>query len=456
MMARTMQGMDRNSEIEQIQSGLLGPDGALDEAKFRQYAVRDPQGAKAFREAIDGPQIRWQLGRIGDGLGGEVDVLFDPMDPSKIQTIDGQPIGAGLLGAQEAPAAAPQFGILRDAVEQVESGGNPLAVSTAGAIGPMQTMPGTLRDPGFGVVPARNDSIDEQRRVGNDYLSAMLNKYADPRLALAAYNAGPGRVDQAMAAGGGVDGALSRLPQETRDYVPKVLNRAGVAQAQPMGLGRRPAKAAQEKDRYRTLNAEEVTQLGLPTGTVAQQGPTGQIQIVNKPRDLPTGGQVIDNGDGTTTFIPAGKITEGERNAAGFYERMVSATGQMDELVNSGYDPTSVGGIRDQLTAGRATTNWAASPEGQKFRQAAMNWVRANLRKESGAAIGVDEARQEIANYFPQPGDSTAVVQQKAEQRKVVEAAMRKAAGGALPPAMQPASAQKKRLKFNPKTGKLE
>lgn len=130
----------------------------------------------------------------------------------------------------------------------------------------------------------------------------------------------------------------------------------------------------------------------------------------------------------------------------------------MDELVNTGYDPTSVGGIRDQLTAGRTATNWAASPEGQKFRQAAMNWVRANLRKESGAAIAVDEARQEIANYFPQPGDSPAVVQQKAEQRKVVEGAMRKAAGGALPPAMKPTADgnQKKRLKFNPKTGKLE
>lgn len=111
----------------------------------------------------------------------------------------------------------------------------------------MQTMPGTLRDPGFGVAPARDGSIDEQRRVGNDYLSAMLNKYADPRLALAAYNAGPGRVDQAMAAGGGAEAALSRLPQETRDYVPKVLGRAGFAQAQP-GLGRRPAKSGAGRD----------------------------------------------------------------------------------------------------------------------------------------------------------------------------------------------------------------
>lgn len=86
-----------------------------------------------------------------------------------------------------------------------------------------------------------------------------------------------------------------------------------------------------------------------------------------------------------------------------------------------------------------------------------MNWVRANLRKESGAAIGVDEARQEIANYFPQPGDSAEVVKQKADQRRVVEQAMRTAAGGALaPPSQQRADSAKKRLKFNPATGKLE
>jgi hypothetical protein len=33
------------------------------------------------------------MGRIGDGQGGEIDVLFDPLDPAKIRTIDGQPIG---------------------------------------------------------------------------------------------------------------------------------------------------------------------------------------------------------------------------------------------------------------------------------------------------------------------------------------------------------------------------
>jgi hypothetical protein len=155
------------------------------------------------------------------------------------------------------------------------------------------------------------------------------------------------------------------------------------------------------------------------------------VQIVNKPRDLPAGGQVIDNGDGTTTYIPAGKVSDASRNAAGFYQRMVEADKELTGLEQHGYDPTN---LRDQFTVGGKFLNGLASDEGQQYHQAAQNWVRANLRKESGAAIGVAEMDQEIRNYFPQIGDSPAVIAQKAHNRRVVEDAMRQAAAGALPP----------------------
>lgn len=78
-----------------------------------------------------------------------------------------------------------------------ESRGNPRAVSKKGAVGTMQTMPATLKNPGFGVTPARDDSDAERERVGKDYLRAMLARYPGrPDLALAAYNAGPGRADR--------------------------------------------------------------------------------------------------------------------------------------------------------------------------------------------------------------------------------------------------------------------
>lgn len=140
-------------------------------------------------------------------------------------------------------------------------------------------------------------------------------------------------------------------------------------------------------------------------------------------------GQVVDNGDGTTTFIPSSKANSQERNNAGFYQRMVSADGELDALTDAGYDPTN---IRDKLTVG-GFANMLATSDGQQYNQAAQNWVRANLRKESGAAIGAAEMDQEIANYFPQIGDSKGVIDQKSRNRDVVEDAMKLAAGRALP-----------------------
>ena len=118
------------------------------------------------------------------------------------------------------------FQRLRDAVEWQESRGNPNAVSPKGAKGRMQTMPHTLRDPGYGVKPARDDSDAELTRVGNEYLQAMLREYNDPRLALAAYNWGPGNVNKALKrTKGDVDALLQGAPKETQDYVRKILGR---------------------------------------------------------------------------------------------------------------------------------------------------------------------------------------------------------------------------------------
>lgn len=86
-------------------------------------------------------------------------------------------------------------------VKQVESGGNPNAVSPKGARGLMQTLPGTLRDPGYGVRPAKDESPAELERVGQDYLKAMYAKYGNLKDTLAAYNWGPGNVDKWQASG---------------------------------------------------------------------------------------------------------------------------------------------------------------------------------------------------------------------------------------------------------------
>jgi hypothetical protein len=98
------------------------------------------------------------------------------------------------------------------AVVSTESNYNPMAISQAGAVGLTQLMPKTAA--GMGVNPL---DVDENLKGGGQYLQSLIKKYdGNVAKALAAYNAGPGRVDK-----GGP------LPQETQDYVAKVLLKAG-------------------------------------------------------------------------------------------------------------------------------------------------------------------------------------------------------------------------------------
>lgn len=85
----------------------------------------------------------------------------------------------------------------------------------------MQVMPATARDPGFGLRPANPNDPTDMNRLGREYRAAMERRYGgDPAKMWAAYNAGPGRVDDALRGGANW---LSRLPAETRNYVTRNL-----------------------------------------------------------------------------------------------------------------------------------------------------------------------------------------------------------------------------------------
>jgi hypothetical protein len=121
--------------------------------------------------------------------------------------------------------------------------------------------------------------------------------------------------------------------------------------------------------------------------------------------------------------------TEGQKLAAGFADRMVSAEAIIKQLPPQAL-PTEFTSLAGGVPVfGGYLQRKAMTPEQQKYKQAADNWIRANLRKESGAVIGADEMQAEYETYFPQPGDSPEVIEQKAEARETTTNAMIKNAG---------------------------
>lgn len=119
--------------------------------------------------------------------------------------------------------AAQKYGVsasLIKAVIETESSFNPRAVSSAGAKGLMQLMDGTAQ--GLGVT----DSFDPAQNIdaGTRYLAAQLKRFGgDENTALAAYNAGPGRLAKLGISGDSqLMEKLELLPGETQRYIVKI------------------------------------------------------------------------------------------------------------------------------------------------------------------------------------------------------------------------------------------
>lgn len=114
---------------------------------------------------------------------------------------------------------------------QSESGGREYdgrgnrITSPVGARGIMQVMPGTARDPGFGIRPS-DGTPAEDARVGREYRAKMQKRYGgDLAKMWAAYNWGPGNLDSALRRHG--ENWFANAPAETRAYVSKNIRALG-------------------------------------------------------------------------------------------------------------------------------------------------------------------------------------------------------------------------------------
>lgn len=125
-------------------------------------------------------------------------------------------------------------GLLRSMVI-TESGGDTQAVSKAGAKGPFQFMPGTAKD--FGLVGDDVFDPEKSAHAAARYMSQLLKMFdGDLGKALAAYNWGQGNVERK---------GLGAAPQETREYVPKVLSNLPQPGAGMAAQARQPVGGSQ-------------------------------------------------------------------------------------------------------------------------------------------------------------------------------------------------------------------
>lgn len=169
------------------------------------------------------------------------------------------------------------------------------------------------------------------------------------------------------------------------------------------------------------------------------QAATLDAAIKKREFDTPTekfqgfspGSLVIGQSGGNTRIVQPGTEqppAEHIAKASNFAARMIEAERNVrhvlsgdDPIAPTGkptkkFDATDVG-ILATSALPEAARNMVISNEHQRYRQAAEQWIRAFLRKESGAAIGQDEFARDFVVYFPQPGDKPEVVAQKQAAR---------------------------------------
>ncbi|TDK51009.1 lytic transglycosylase domain-containing protein [Antarcticimicrobium luteum] len=172
---------------------VMESDGSLTPSRSQNSFARNYNDGIGQGSAYDGIAIFGELEAEQEGV--QVAALARPTPLPHADVLSGIQTTAlryaGHPGLRRAGLSVTDWLALYRANIEVESAYRQDAISSAGAIGLGQLMPATARD--LGVDPRDPlQNLDGAAR----YLAMMLDTFGDPRLALAAYNAGPDAVRQ--------------------------------------------------------------------------------------------------------------------------------------------------------------------------------------------------------------------------------------------------------------------
>jgi membrane-bound lytic murein transglycosylase D len=197
----------------------------LDEARIKLIGAKLPEMGRSI-SMLKGRQLR-QLIELNETTKASIDEWLTWMRPQLIETYKNYAYMRPLMLPEYEKAGLPEallFGILaRESVGRVHS------FSKSGAAGPLQFMPVTGQRFGLRNANGFDERLDPSlaARANVQYINEQLARLNnDLELVLAAYNGGEGRVQrlhQQTRKGFWNDQVYFSLPQETRDYVPKVL-----------------------------------------------------------------------------------------------------------------------------------------------------------------------------------------------------------------------------------------
>jgi hypothetical protein len=196
------------------------------------------------------------------------------------------------------------------------------------------------------------------------------------------------------------------------------------------------------------LSADHVVEIpdpNDPAKTVKATIPGKKLDYLPRPPPIEAAGGAGGAGGprlpevipGTSETKP---LTAEQGKAGGFADRMHADNQVMNDLDARAASWTERRGEQIGGFIGYSLN----SPGFERVKQAQEDFLNAVLRYESGAAIGPDEFRKGAKQYFPQPGESEAVIEQKrvARQREI-DAMMRQAGPGYKAPSIAAGKAAK-------------